>query len=360
VKYPKIEKLPSGNYRMQIQIDGQRYSITDGSTTKVRQRAKELLGTAQDKRTFMTVEQAYEDYIKRKTPYLSPSTILGYRICKDNYLRQIMDRPIDKLTQDEIQSAFSYDIERGISRKTLANARGLLTAVLHKYRPNFKPDIDLPPREYNEICIPTEDELKRIWCEMADPKYNSELSLVILMASWLGLRISEILALRFSDFDGDHVNIHAAKVRGVNGSVIKGTKSYAGYRRIKVGQDLLNIIDALPRENDDELIIKRHRSTINRQFHNLCENIGLPAYRIHDLRHFSASEALALNIPNKYQMKRMGHSTEYMLQNVYQHVMRDKEDYFADLLDNRMSALYSQALNAHENPPKSEKTVELQ
>ena len=66
--------------------------------------------------------------------------------------------------------------------------------------------------------------------------------------------------------------------------------------------------------------------------------------RIHDLRHFSASEALSLNIPNKYQMRRMGHKTENMLVNVYQHVMADKEDSYADIIDAHMLTLYDKAL----------------
>ena len=342
MKFPKIEKLPSGNYRMQIQIDGQRYSITDGSPSKVKQRAKELFSTAQDKRSHLTVGEAHDEYLKLKTPFLSPSTILGYRISRDNYLGSLMSKSVDFITQRDIDLAIAEDLSRGISRKTLMNAATLLRSVLRVYRPNFRFEINLPAREYNEVLIPTEEELTMIWKEMDSGKYNPELPIVILMASWLGLRISEILGLKFSDFDGDHVNISRAKVRSINGTVEKGPKTYSGNRRIKVPQEILTRIDQL--SADSEFVISCHRSTINRQFHNLCENLMLPTYRIHDLRHFSASEALSLNIPDKYQMKRMGHSTDHMLRTVYQHVMRDKEDYFADILDNRLSTLY---LSAH-------------
>lgn len=34
---------------------------------------------------------------------------------------------------------------------------------------------------------------------------------------------------------------------------------------------------------------------------------------------------LSLNIPNKYAQARMGHATDNMLKNVYQHLMSEKE-----------------------------------
>ena len=43
--------------------------------------------------------------------------------------------------------------------------------------------------------------------------------------------------------------------------------------------------------------------------------------RFHDLRHVNASVMLKLNIPNKYAAERMGHATEDMLKNVYQHTL---------------------------------------
>ena len=36
----------------------------------------------------------------------------------------------------------------------------------------------------------------------------------------------------------------------------------------------------------------------------------------------------------------MGHKTDNMLKNVYQHTMKEKEDYFANTIDNRMRSIY--------------------
>lgn len=347
MKYPTIKKLPSGAYRMQIQIDGRRYSITESSPKLVKQKARELFTQSNhDKRTNMTVSDAIAKYIELREPFLSPSTVRGYKAVSKLYLQDLMNRPLDLLTQENITLAIVNDVKAGVARKTIVNTTGLISAMIKMFRPSFHPEFPLPPKEYNEIQIPTEAEMIRIWTEMYSGKYNPSLPISLLLASWLGLRMSEILGLRFEDFSDDHVTVRTAIVRGVNGIVKKSPKSYAGYRRIKVPPEISAMVANMPRTNDREFIVTVDRSTINRNFNRLCRNLGIRQYRIHDLRHFSASEALSLQIPNKYQMKRMGHSSEDMLQTVYQHVMRDKEDGYADIMDNHMGKLYAQATNA--------------
>ena len=44
----------------------------------------------------------------------------------------------------------------------------------------------------------------------------------------------------------------------------------------------------------------------------------------HGLRHYYASVMSSLNVPEQYQMERMGHSTNYMLQR-YQEYLKTKE-----------------------------------
>lgn len=42
---------------------------------------------------------------------------------------------------------------------------------------------------------------------------------------------------------------------------------------------------------------------------------------------------LALGVPDKYAMERMGHATSNMLKMVYQHTMRSKQEEVADVVD---------------------------
>ena len=66
---------------------------------------------------------------------------------------------------------------------------------------------------------------------------------------------------------------------------------------------------------------------------------GIKHYRFHDLRHVNASVMLALNIPDKYAMRRMGHATNNMLKTVYQHTMSEKEQQVNASVDNYFESI---------------------
>ena len=46
---------------------------------------------------------------------------------------------------------------------------------------------------------------------------------------------------------------------------------------------------------------------------------------------------LALGIPDKYAMERMGHATNNMLKTVYQHTMKEKRQEVDDIVDKYFS-----------------------
>ena len=51
---------------------------------------------------------------------------------------------------------------------------------------------------------------------------------------------------------------------------------------------------------------------------------------------------LALNVPDKYAMERMGYSTPATLKKVYQHTMRDKQKEVANTINQTMNSLFSE------------------
>ncbi len=348
MKTPKAEKLPSGSYRIRLQIDGQRYSCTAKTKKEAQDAAKKLFAGIQfEKKVPLTIGKAIDSYISEKTGTLSPSTIKGYQSIRKNYLQPIMDINISDLTQADVQMAVSNDSAEGKSPKTIRNAHGLLAAVLDEYRPTLILKTTLPQREQTDVRILTEEEMQKVWNESKDTKYE----LPILLASWLGLRMSEIRGLKFSDISNGRLHVHTAIVAGPDGDVEKGTKTTSGDRWIKLPSIILGLISmeftdryGTMQGNDDpnlqNYICPYADITIYKNFIKICKEAGVEPCRFHDLRHFAASEAHALGVPDKYAMKRMGHKTDNMLKNVYQHVIKDKEDEFSNLIDSKMEELY--------------------
>lgn len=346
MKTPKAIKLKSGNWRVQIQINGKRYSCTGETKKEAQDKAKQIFaGVQMEERIPLTVGKAMDKYIEEKAGVLSPSTIRGYKAIRKNYFQDIMDKNISDLTPGDIQLAVSTEATKGKSPKTIRNAHGLLNSTLEEFRPDFVTHTRLPENQKAELRIFTEDEMKKVWKQASGSKYE----LPILLASWMGLRMSEIRGLKFGDVVDGKLHIHTAVVRDENGkSVEKGPKTSAGDRWIKLPNTIYELIgeESSKRfpdgvENPEAYICPYADITIYKNFKTICEKAGVEPCRFHDLRHFAASEAHALGVPNKYSMKRMGHKTEHMLQNVYQHAMKDKEDAFGDLIDEKMEQLYN-------------------
>jgi len=349
MRLPEPQRLPSGNWRIQLQIKGHRYSITAPTKKEVRDKAKQIFaGVEMEKRLPMTVGRAMDQYIAEKSGALSPSTIRGYNSYRKNYFQNLMDMNISDLTQGDIQLAVSNEALRGKSPKTIRNAHGLLNSVLEEFRPNFNVHTHLPEKQRTEMRIFTEEEMQKVWNAAKGSKYE----LPILLGSWMGLRMSEVRGLKFKDLKEGKLHIHTAVVRDSEGkSIEKRTKTVSGDRYIKCPGTIQHLIvverlkleDVGKDKNEiaESYICPYADITIYKNFVSICKKAGVEPCRFHDLRHFAASEAHALGVPNKYSMKRMGHKTENMLQNVYQHTMRDKEDEFGDLIDEKMEKLYN-------------------
>lgn len=339
MRYPKVTKLPSGNYRMQPMIDGVRYSLVAPSEKEVKLKYRELVGGIEfEKHVPLTIGTAIDKYIELKKNSLSPSTISGYKKVRKYYLQSLMDVNITKLTHEMVQKAVDQD-KKKYAPKTVMNAHGLLSPVLKEYRPRFSLATTLPRKNSNrkDIRIPTETEVKQLMVAAEGTKYK----VPILLALWLGLRMSEIRGLRFSDFGGEYLHIQRAVVTGeeYKPALNEYTKTPDGDRTIKIPQELTNIVLAISHSSPDDYITNLSEGAIYKGFIRCCEKANITPCRFHDLRHFSASEGHAQQIPIKYLQKRMGHKTDNMLKTVYLHTISEQEEYYADIMDAKMSSL---------------------
>lgn len=270
------------------------------------------------------VSEAIEEYIENKSAILSPSTIRAYKTILRQRLQDIMDISILTLSEKEVQIAINKEALK-TSPKTVRNTYGLLSAALKVYSISF--NIKLPQKEKPKISIPTTEEIQ---CLINEAR-GSEMFLPVLLASALGLRRSEICALKYSDIDFNNqtMSIDKALVPNEFGAYeIKTTKTTSSTRVIPVPLNVLEQLRSSMTRSEDRVVTLNPRS-ITFRFRNLAKKtIPGKKIRFHDLRHYNASVLLALGVPNKYAMKLMGHSTDNMLKTIYQHTFEEKEKEF--------------------------------
>ncbi|MCC8078769.1 MAG: site-specific integrase [Oscillospiraceae bacterium] len=338
MKTPAPKKLPSGAYRVQVMVDGKRVSITDADPKVAVAKAmsmKAKLAEASKAPPRITVGEAIDRYIESKDGVLSPSTVAGYKRLRKSALPDLMDVRLSDLTQERIQRAVNK-MAKEKSPKYVHNAHGLLSATLAEFKPEMKLRTTLPQKQHYDILVPSDEDLVKIF-RVAK---GTEMELPILLAAWLGLRASEVRGITWDCINGDVLHIKQAIVQGENGPVLKGTKTYSGDRKLQLPPYILSLIEAIPKER--EYLVPLSGATIYKRFSRICEKAGVPHFRFHDLRHSNASIMLALGVPDKYSMKRMGHATNNMLKTVYQHTFKSKEEEVADIVDSHFEELMSE------------------
>ena len=93
------------------------------------------------------------------------------------------------------------------------------------------------------------------------------------------------------------------------------------------------VAELLEKADENGYAVKLTAISISKRLDTVMKKAGIPHIRFHDLRHYYASVCLLLNMPERYAMEFMGHSTPGMLKK-YQHIMDDEKKRLGDQLSN--------------------------
>ena len=170
---------------------------------------------------------------------------------------------------------------------------------------------------------------------------KEELAVPLLIAACLGLRISEISALRWSDYDAKSKTLYIDKalVRNEDNVMVeKGTKTKESERELSVPDFLCRLLEN-EQHDPDEPILTKSQSAVREHLKKVCVRADIPAVRVHDLRHINAAVMLFLNIPSKYAMERGGWSDIKTMDKIYQFTFKDKKKVVDDMINDFFSTL---------------------
>lgn len=313
----KIEKLPSGSYRIRKMYKGKTYTVVvDYKPTQ--KEAMQLMASELDKSHTtgerLTFQIASERYIEKKSNILSPSTIKGYESVLRGLSEGFRNTNASDITSVEVQTEIN-NYAKTHSAKSTRNVHGFISSVLGMFCPNTILNTTLPQKEVRNDYIPSDNDVKRIMEYTKGSQY--EIALILAM---FGLRRSEICALTLDDLDGNILTIDKAKVQSIDNEwVVKSTKTEAGTRSIYLPDDVVALI------KERGSIYNGHPNSILIYLQRTQGQLGIPKFSLHKLRHYFASSAHARGIPDQYIMDAGGWKSKYVLGSIYQHAMDDKK-----------------------------------
>lgn len=136
----KIEKRPSGSYRVRKMYKGQMYTVTfDHKPTQkeAMQAMADELDKVQGKQKSMDFAGAATQYIESKRNILSPSTIRGYDTIVRNTSESFLKENIYDITAMDVQREINL-LARNHSPKSVRNHLDFISAVLGAFNPSLK------------------------------------------------------------------------------------------------------------------------------------------------------------------------------------------------------------------------------
>lgn len=324
MKVPTPQKLPSGNYFIQLRLGGESISITRPTAAECRQqaqlvKAEHLAGKRKTPKHDKTLREEIDSYISARSNTLSPLTIRGYRIIQKNRFQTIMDRAPAKIKSSEYQGIVNAEAAL-CAPKTLKNAWGFVRTIIHECTGEYPPDVLLPSQVQNSHGFLTPDQIRTFVRAVAPTKYC-----IPALLALSSLRISEIEALRWENIkDLKLIRVSGAVVLDENNNRVKkaANKTASSARSIPVM--IPELTAALKRERQAHgPVMVISQNSLRYGIKKICEDNGLPNVGIHGLRHSFASLAYHLQIPELIAAEIGGWSDTATMHRIYTHIAKE-------------------------------------
>ncbi len=340
---------PDGNRSVRRYVSGRTRAEVVRNIGKLRKEAEAGFPTGETTGGYLA------RWIVTVRPRLRAATHREYARHVADYWRPLAELPLTRLTPAIVERTMAGLLERGLSAQTVRHARSTLRRALQDAQRDGLVTRNVaalarPPRLVRrEMRSLTSAEVARLLASTADDAYGP----LFAVAVGSGLRLGEMLGLRWSDIDldGRSLVVRRSLARAHGGgyelaepktnrsrrTVMLPAVAVDGLRRQKVRQAALTLAAGTAWHGGglafaDAIGQPLRPSAVSRVFHDTAQRLGL-AVRLHDLRHTAASLMLGAGVPLKVVSEALGHSSIAITADVYSHVTPELRREAADAMD---------------------------
>lgn len=209
-----------------------------------------------------------------------------------------------------------------------------------------------PKFERKEIEIFSPEEIEKILQTSFEYKRLSKYYPIILLGATTGMRIGEILGLRWCDvlFSTSEVYVRKSLQNSQEkGLFLETPKTKAGVRKISITDDVLVVLKKLKKaapamdiKQEQLCFVTRNNTPIapyntERAWKSIVTTAGIPYRNFHVLRHTHATQLLAEGVPIIEVSRRLGHARISHTLELYGHAIPNYDSKIAD----KVKLLYS-------------------
>jgi integrase len=281
---------------------------------------------------------------------LSPTTMRTYRAQINQTIRPRLGRvKLHQLSAKHLDDLYGAMKEAGQSPKTIRNHHAIISSALHQgvrweWLRNNVAERARPPRvAQRRVQAPTVEVVREVIeeAERRDPR----LAPLLMLAALTGMRRGELCALRWSDVDLELgvIEVSRSVVVVVGGLSEKSTKtdrsrkvaldvvgiSLLTAHRAHVDQWIAEVGGALP---SDAFVFSPYveattpfrPDNVTSFFTRVRDAVGAPSVRLHDLRHFTATQLIGAGMDVRTVADFLGHSDPSLTLRVYSHAIQER------------------------------------
>lgn len=274
---------------------------------------------------------------------LADSTFNLYSTFINKYLiPAIGNIKLKDLKPHHIQSFYNKSIENGDMSVSYVHKihKMLKSAIYYAHNHSYimhipVKNISLPkPKEKKQIRAFTEEEQQILLKEFNNHKYG----LLFKLTLGTGLRLGEVIALRWSDINSNILTVSKMMKRSYSENKeiwIEGcVKTQSSNRDIPIPLNILKELNLLKNTKnilDDEYIFVDSNGkpfkndTIRKSFSILLNNLKIENASFHTLRHTYATRLFENKVPLKTVSILLGHADINITANVYTHVLDNEK-----------------------------------
>ncbi|WP_369899774.1 tyrosine-type recombinase/integrase [Bacillus manliponensis] len=288
------------------------------------------------KATFRANYTHYQNIIKPRLGSLKVQDITTIHL--QNYINTLIEE--GHYSNGTINLTFTF------IRTSLKRAK-----VLKMIKNNPAVDVVLPRKVKSEMEVWTLDQVNYFLEENKNMKNASRFNISFLIAIFTGMRLGEILGLRWKDIDLGSNLLYVKQTLSEGGELKYGAKNKTSIRTIHIPNVLVEELKshrefisfekekAGDKYTDLDLVLPSKYGnpldprSIRRAFYTVTDKLGLPKIRFHDLRHTHATLLIQQNVNVKLISERLGHADISTTLNTYSHVLPEMQRSVAEKLD---------------------------
>jgi len=280
----------------------------------------------------------YEHYLKKFTMTGTETTVRMYSDLKPTMQKasyKLFDIPLGKITTEEIALYFE-SLQGVVAYSTAKRIRSVLNQVFAlAIKENLFTVNPCAGLCLKESCFKktrtrsflSSEEIK-LFTQYIEHQKQEPLNLMLVFIIHTGLRVGELLGLRWSDVRGDYIYISNNRVRVGTDYINKSPKSKASIRKIPLSETAKNILhyfSSSEHKNEQFVFTQKNgklpeREVLRYHLKKACAGSGVPEVSIHELRHSFGSLLLAKGVDIKVVSALMGHSSVSITYSIYIHL----------------------------------------